>query len=259
MSDATTIVLAVIAVVFIGLSKAGFGGGLGMLTTPLCVVAFAREGHSSSFAIGTLLPLLCAGDMFSLYHYWGKWRRENLLYLLPGAVVGVVIGVQLVGKFSNRELNLAIGILAVTFVVFQWVKERIFAAEGAFAPNHAIGVPCGIGMGITSTFAHGAGPAASLFLIPQRMPKEIYVGTTVLVFTWINWIKMPFFAAKGIITGETLWLDLKLLPLIPVGVWLGLWLNRRMSDRWFLRIVYALIFLTGVQLIGNFDLVAWIR
>jgi uncharacterized protein len=89
------------------------------------------------------------------------------------------------------------------------------------------------------------------------MPKEIYVGTTVLVFTWINWIKMPFFAAKGIITAETLWLDLKLLPLIPVGVWLGLWLNRRMSDQWFMRIVYALIFLTGVELIGNFDVAGW--
>ena len=60
--------LAAVAVLFIGLSKAGFGGGLGMLTTPLCVLAFGAKD-----AIGILLPLLCAGDAFSLYHYWGKW------------------------------------------------------------------------------------------------------------------------------------------------------------------------------------------
>ena len=40
MSELTINLLAAFGVLFIGLSKAGFGGGLGMLTTPLCVVAF---------------------------------------------------------------------------------------------------------------------------------------------------------------------------------------------------------------------------
>lgn len=254
VSELSPIFLAAMAVLFIGLSKAGFGGGLGMLTTPLCVLAFSARGESPSFAIGVLLPLLCAGDSFSLWHYWGRWERKNLIYLLPGVVAGVVIGVHLIGRFSARELNLAIGLLAVLFVIFQLVKERIFAAEGAFAPNHRIGVPCGVAAGITSTFAHGAGPVVSVFLIPQRLPKEVYVGTTVLVFTWINWIKMPFFVANGIITGKTLWTGLWYLPLIPIGVWLGVWLNRKFSEHGFLRVVYAMTFLTGVQLIFNFNL-----
>ena len=59
-----------------------------------------------------------------------------MLYLLPGVLVGVVIGVQLIGKFSPRELNIAIGLLAISFVIFQFVKAAIFRAEGAFAPNH---------------------------------------------------------------------------------------------------------------------------
>ena len=128
MHETSTILIAALAVLFIGLSKAGFGGGLGMLTTPLCVFAFGPKQ-----AIGILLPLLCAGDAFSLYHYWGKWERRNLKFLLPGVVIGVVIGVQLIGRFSARELNIAIGLLAVAFVVFQFVKEIIFRAEGASA------------------------------------------------------------------------------------------------------------------------------
>lgn len=264
MQDWSSTFLVALAVLFIGLSKAGFGGGLGMLTTPLCVLAFGASGHKPDFAIGVLLPLLCAGDAFSVYHYWGKWERKNLKFLLPGVVVGVVIGVQLVGRFSARELNLCIGVLAVAFVIFQLVKERIFAAEGAFAPNHKIGVPCGIGAGITSTFAHGAGPVVSLFLIPQRLPKETYVATTVLVFTWINWIKLPFFVADqamvnlpvlaphAIITAQTLQQSAAFLPFIPVGVWLGVWLNRKFSEQAFLKVVYAMTFLTGLQLIFNF-------
>ncbi len=254
VSEWSTILFASLGVLFIGLSKAGFGGGLGMLTTPLCVLAFSAGGQPPPFAIGVLLPLLCAGDAFSLWHYWGKWERKNLKFLLPGVIVGVVIGVQLIDQFSPRQLNIAIGALAVSFVVFQFVKEKIWRAEGAFAPNHRIGVPCGLGAGITSTFAHGAGPVVSLFLIPQRMPKEIYVGTTVLVFTWINWIKLPFFAAKGILTRETLLTGLYYLALVPVGVWLGVGLNRRISERLFLRMVYGLTLLTGLQLIFNFNL-----
>lgn len=252
--ELSTILLAATGVLFIGLSKAGFGGGLGMLTTPLCVLAFGVGGRDPNFAIGTLLPLLCAGDAFSLYHYWGKWDRKNMVYLLPGVVVGVVIGVQLIGRFSPRELNITIGLLAISFVVFQFAKAAIFRAEGAFAPNHRVGIPCGIGAGVTSTFAHGAGPVVSLFLIPQQMPKEIYVGTTVLIFSWINWIKMPFFIANGMVTRETLLTGLAYLPLIPVGVWAGIWLNRKVSEKLFLRLVYAFTFVTGLQLIFNFDL-----
>ena len=266
VSDPGKLVLAALAVLFIGVSKAGFGGGLGMLTTPLCVLAFGAKD-----AIGILLPLLCAGDAFSLYHYWGKWERKNLKYLLPGVVVGVFIGVQLVGKFSARELNVAIGLLAVLFVVFQLVKEKIFRAEGAFAPNHAIGVPCGVAAGVTSTFAHGAGPVVSVFLIPQQMAKEIYVGTTVLVFTCINWIKMPFFcldrtmlplpllAPHAIITPATLLKSAIFLPLIPVGVWIGVWMNRKFSEKLFLNIVYVMTFLAGLELIFKFDLTKWFR
>ena len=237
-----------------------------MLTTPLCALAFdPRE------AVGIVLPLLCAGDVFSLYHYWGKWEKRNLRYLLPGVVVGVVVGVQLVGQFSNRQFNVAIGLIAMGFVVFQFVKEALFRAEGAFEPSHRTGVPCGIATGITSTFAHGAGPVVSLFVIPQRLPKEIYVGTTVLVFTYVNWIKLPFFCVdqgmiplavfvkRSIITESTLWKSLIYFPLVPAGVWLGVWLNRKFSEKAFQKFVYGVTFLTGAQLVFNFDLTKWLR
>ena len=85
------------------------------------------------------------------------------------------------------------------------------------------------------------------------MPKEIYVGTTVLVFTWINWIKLPFFIQQGIITRETLLTGLYYLPIIPVGVWLGVWLNRKISEQFFLRLVYVMTLLTGLQLLLNLN------
>jgi uncharacterized membrane protein YfcA len=258
--------LAALAVLFIGVAKAGFGGGLGLLVTPLCVLAFGPKT-----ALGVVLPLLCAGDVFSLFHYWRKWRAANLKFLLPGVLVGVVLGVQLIGRCSPRQLNLAIGWLAVLFVGFQWTQARFFGAAGAFVPNHALGVPCGVSVGVASTFAHGAGPVAALFLVPQRLPKEIFVGTNVLLFTFVNWIKLPFFCIdrawvdlpcftpESLLTTATLRTSLQFFPLVPLGVWLGAWLNGRFSEAGFVRVIYAILLVTGVQLIANFDLAALLR
>lgn len=249
MWDLSSFAIAGLGIFLVGLSKAGFGGGLGILTTPLAVIALGRMNHTPVFAIGVVLPLLCAADLFSLYYYRGKARRDNLKYLLPGVICGTIIGLFLLDKFSPRQMNIAIGLICIAFVCFQLAKEQIFRAEGTFAPNHAVGLPCGIGAGVTSTFANGAGPLVAMFLIPQKLPKEVYVATTALVFAWINWIKVAFFVPAGVITIDTVLVSASLLIFVPLGVWAGLWLNKRIPEHLFVKFVYAFTFLTGLQLL----------
>lgn len=112
---------------------------------------------------------------------------------------------------------------------------------------------------------------AAMFLMPQRLPKEISVGTSVLVFTFVNWIKLPFFCvdrslvdlpvfvAESLITPTSLLTSAKFFPLVPLGVWLGEWLNRRFSERVFVRVIYGILLVTGLQLICNFDRAAPFR
>ena len=40
-------------------------------------------------------------------------------------------------------------------------------------------------------------------------------------------------------------------PLAPLGIWLGVFLHRRMSDRAFYAVSYTLLFVTGVKLIAD--------
>lgn len=249
MHELHHILLCALGIFLVGFSKAGFGGGLGMLTTPLCVIAMTAEGKTPVFALGVVLPLLCAADAFSLYHYWKKWDARNLKFLLPGVFIGVIAGVFLIGNFSPRQINVTIGVIAIVFVLFQFVKEKIFAAEGTFAPNHAIGLPAGITAGLTSTFANGAGPVIAMFLIPQRLPKEIFVGTNALLFTWINWVKFAAFVPMKIISLDTLKVSAAFLVFVPLGIWVGVWCNKLVSEKLFVRLVYLFTFLTGVQLL----------
>ena len=259
MNETTATIVAAVAVAMIGVSKAGFGGGLGMLTTPVCVLALTAKGHSPVFALGVLLPLLIAGDTFSLLHYRGKWRWQNLKFLLPGILLGVIAGSQLIGRFSPRQLNVVIGLLAVGFVVFQFIKEAILKAEGTLTPNYKNGSVFGVAAGLTSSFAHGAAPVMSMFLLPQKLPKEIYVATRVLIFTCINWIKAPFFVLGGVVNAQTLMTSLEFVALVPVGVVIGVWLNKRFSEAAFIKAVYALTLLAGLHLIFDFKPTEWFR
>jgi uncharacterized membrane protein YfcA len=40
-----------------------------------------------------------------------------------------------------------------------------------------------------------------------------------------------------------------LAPLAPIGVCTGVWLHRRVSDRFFFRLMYVLLFVVGCKLL----------
>ena len=244
------LLLACLAILFIGISKAGFGGGVGILVTPVVAIVFPPTE-----AIGIILPLLSAGDAFSLYHYWGQWETANIRYLIPGTFVGIVCGISLIGILSDYYLGQVIGAICCVFVLFQWVREYLRNNTVSYQPKQWHGNVCGLFAGITSTIAHAAGPVVSIFLLPQRLDKQIFVGTTVLIFAIINWMKLPFFVWKGLIHSHTLLMDLYFLPLIPIGVWLGVWMNRRIPSDKFTHIIYIIVLLTGIDLICGKSLV----
>lgn len=244
ISSFAPLACGITAAVLVGMAKAGFGGGLAMLVTPMAALAFPpRE------AIGIVLPLLIAGDALTIYHYWGKWDSRNVRWLLPGALVGIAIGLISIGYLDDRGLRKFIGAIAVLFIGIQWLRDALGAHPERYHPKHWHGALFGTAAGITTTIAHAAGPVVALFLIPQRLPKEIFVGTNVIFFALINWIKLPFFVWRGITTFSTFERSLWLVPAVAVGVWIGVWCNRKLSETWFTRVIYVTMFATGVELI----------
>ena len=76
--------LAVPVLLIIGLSKGGFGGGLGLVGVPTLALAVPL-GQAAAI----LLPILCAMDIFALWSYRGTFSRENLRVLIPASIVGI--------------------------------------------------------------------------------------------------------------------------------------------------------------------------
>jgi uncharacterized protein len=227
----------------IGLSKAGFAAGLGMLTTPLVAAAVpARQ------AIGLILPLLCVADALAIGLYWRKWDAAAVRYPTAGALAGIAAGMLFVTSVSNQALALAIGIVGLAMTLLLMIRARWFP-HATYRPRIVDGLAVGIAAGFASTIAHAAGPILALFLLAQRMSKEAFVASNAVFFTAINLLKVPPYVASGLITRETLWLDLWLLPMIPIGVVAGWAANRLLPQRHFDAIVYVLLLVASLQLI----------
>jgi uncharacterized membrane protein YfcA len=246
-------VIAVLSVVFVGIAKAGFGGGVGVVATPLMALIIPVAD-----AAAILLPLLIACDVFAVIHYKKTFDRRSVGLLVPGSAVGIAVGATFFGYFATNErvLQVGLGVLATLFVLNQLVQAALTQAIEKRHPHAVEGVLMGAVSGFTSTLAHAGGPPATIYLLPQKLPREIYVGTTVVFFAVVNQMKLIPYIGLDLLTMGHLGTIAMLAPLSYVGVRLGIFLNSRFTDRWFNRIVYTILFLTGIQLILGKSLIS---
>ncbi|MCA9917785.1 MAG: sulfite exporter TauE/SafE family protein [Anaerolineales bacterium] len=238
-------ITAVLAIFLVGVSKAGFGGGTGLIATPLLALTIPVAD-----AAALLLPLLIVADLLSIYHYRHTFDRRIIRLMVPAAVVGIVVGALLFNAFSqnDRVLKVGIGLLSILFVLFDLFRTQIFAHLAEKRPSDGMGVLLSSIAGFTSTLAHAGGPPATMYLLPLQLPRQIFVGTSVLFFTAVNLIKLIPYSFLGLLRVGNLTTILILAPLAYLGVRAGVYLNGRFTDKWFNRLIYVLLFLTGVQL-----------
>lgn len=235
---------AVPAVLLFGISKGGFGGGLGLLAVPLMALVI-----SPVQAAAILLPLLCLMDIVSVWQYRRLWDWNELRILLPASLVGIVIGTLLFEYMSPAVLRLIVGSVAVLFTVHYWVsnRRRVDGVASHFPP--AAGAIGGAVAGFTSFIAHAGGPPVNMYLLRRPLNRTGFVATTVLFFAVVNYVKLVPYAWLGQLQPGNLATSLVLAPLAPVGVMIGVYLHKRVSDRFFFAFVYVLLFLVGLRLI----------
>ena len=244
-----------LAAVLVGLTKAGFGAGAGILVVPLMAVTLGAERM-----LPLLLPLLLCGDVFALVHYPRQIDRRNLLILVPGSVAGVALGwlllagiVQARPKAVGAMLDVLVRVICIVFVAIQvWRLFREAKREdrpGPYRPQAWQGAVVGVASGLTSTLSHAAGPLITLFLLPQKLETRVFVGTTVGYFFFANAIKLVPYSFQGLFTAPILGTSLVLMPAVVVGTWAGLALNRNVPGRAFILVVYGLTLASGIKLL----------
>lgn len=235
---------ATFGILLTGVFKGGFGGGPGGIAVALMSMFVAPAD-----AAGIVLPILCAMDVFGLLAYRKQWSGHHVRALLPGALLGILLGSLAFGVVPVEWVRLLIGVIAVTFTLNRWfdIAQRLGSEAGK--PGPVIGFLSGATSGLTSTMAHAGGPPLLVYLLPQRMDKTLFVGTSVVFFAIVNYLKLIPYGLLGQLSPKNLGLSLLFAPLAPLGIWLGLHLERRIPEKPFYRVSYAILFATGCKLI----------
>lgn len=238
ITDPVFYLVALPAVIFLGLSKGGFAGA-GMAATPLLALYVPPLR-----AAAILLPLLMCQDVISVWTYRRDWDRWNVKVLIVGAVLGLGAAWALAAVVSDAAVRLIVGLIGVSFVLNAWFGR----APGKRAPTAASGIFWGALSGFTSTIIQAGAPPFQVFVLPQRLPKMTLVGTTTIFFALVNAMKVVPYLALGQFSTETLATSAILLPIAVASNFVGIWLVRVTAVETFYRISYWLVLVISAVL-----------
>ena len=242
MPDFAFWIVAVLAVFIVALSKSGLVGSLGLVAVPLLsLVMPARD------AAGMMLPLLLVMDAIAIWTYRKDCNWRILRIMLPGAMLGTLIGWAPWAVVSDAMVLLFVGVITLLFILDALLPLRK-KLEG-LPPSKPWGAFWGAFAGFTSFISHTGGPPFQIYVLPQRLSPVNYAGTTAFFFAIVNTSKLIPYFFLGQLNVSNLSYAAILAPLAVVGVLVGVWLVRRISVKRFYQLTYWLVFLLALKLI----------
>lgn len=216
---------AVLASLFIGLSKTGFSG-ISLLSTALMAgIMPARE------SVGVILPLLICADFFAVSSFRQHADWQQIRRILGPAIVGILAGALIlrlfadVARYPDWAFKRVIGGIVIGLVALQTLRR---GRPDWLAKLPAAGAPftwsMGLIVGVTTMLANAAGPVATIYLMAAGLPKFAIVGTGAWIFLILNLVKVPFNYSLGVINADSLALNAYLFPAVAAGALVGRWL-----------------------------------
>jgi uncharacterized membrane protein YfcA len=230
-------VAAVVASVAVGLSKGGLPV-VAMMSVPILSLVMPPLQ-----AAGLLLPIYIVSDWFGVWAYRRAYDLRVLKIMFPATAVGIFIGWATANLVSEVMVGGVIGALGSSFATARLLGWG--AAAQARPARVGPGLIWGTAAGFTSFVSHAGGPPYQIYTMPLRMPKAVFAGTSTILFTWVNTVKLPAYWSIGILSLESLhtavWLFLPATLAVFAGVRLVKWLPEKV---FFKLVLWALLLLS---------------
>jgi uncharacterized membrane protein YfcA len=235
--------VAIPAVLLLGISKSGFGAGFGSLAVPMMALAVTVPQ-----AAAILMPLLLLMDLLGVAAFRKDFDFKFLKFLVPFGLMGTMVGALL---FRLLDARMVAGIVGGFTLLFLAQRLLFPPTPDSPPPPKWLGAVLTVTSGFTSFVAHAGGPPLSAYVIPLRLSPVKFTATMAFFFFVINLSKWIPYAWLGLLDLRNMATSVVLLPLAPLGVWIGVWLARRISPVWFYRILYVGMLLTGIKLLWD--------
>lgn len=241
--------VAIPAVVLVGLSKGGLGGALALIGVPLMSLAMPPVQAAAIF-----LPILIVMDLVALWAWRHHNHRETLIKLLPGALIGITLGWASASLISANALKLVLGTVTVLFVA-KYAFDLYRAKRGIQLPaakqNTTKATIWGTLSGYASFVAHAGGPPFSIYALPLKLEPKSYTGMSTRYFAILNAVKLIPYFALGALNTENLTASATLLPVAMVATLLGARVIKYIRTDIFYPIMYGMTLLAGIKLVWD--------
>jgi uncharacterized protein len=235
--------VAIPAVLLLGISKSGFGAGFGSLAVPMMAMVVTVPQ-----AAAILMPVLLLMDLLGISAFRKHFDKELLKFLLPFALMGTLVGTFLFKVLNSHTVAGIVGVFTLLFLA----QRLLFPPRPDSAPPPRwLGAVLTAAAGFTSFIAHAGGPPLNAYLIPLKLKPLVFAATVSYLFFFINLSKWIPYAWLGLLDMRNFATSLVLLPLAPIGVWIGVRISKRIKPDLFYKLLYAGMFLTGCKLVWD--------
>lgn len=237
-----------IAAILVGMSKGGLTSAAALAVPMLAL------WYDPLVAAAFLLPVYIISDVAAVWLYRRDFSLSNIKLLIPCGLVGVALATLLAPYIPVAALTLATGLIGLAYCLRVWLSRR--ATEPLIAPL-PVGIFWGVLTGVTSFVSHSGGPPFQTYVLPQRLPKLVYAGTTTLVFATINLAKLPAYWSLGLLNNLKPTILIVLCVTAIAGAFAGRKLAEWLPEAFYVWMIEVLLFILSLRLIwqGAIELV----
>jgi uncharacterized protein len=228
-----------VAALVVGFLRTAIGGGIGLVLTPTLSLVLPP-----AVVLALIAPLMTFSDPIAVRYYWRKWDGALMWLLLPSSLLGVLVGVWLLSALPEAWLARTVGGVALVFAVAQLAVGGRAPVTTATTPPWPVGAGAGLLMGVASMVAHSGGLVLNLYMLALRRPTAIILATSNTLIVFTNALKLVGYWRVGFLTGPIMLAAVLSVPLLALGVWLGVRVGCRLPRRAF---ELALI---GIAIVG---------
>jgi len=241
LADPWFYVACIPAVLLYGIAKGGFGGAVAVLSVPMMALIMPPTQ-----AAAILLPILVVMDVLAVKTYWGIFDRRALRLLLPGALVGIIIGYFSADAMNDDYMRVLIGALSLAF----GLQNLLHLQSRASREHHPVtGGLFGVLAGFTSFSIHAGGPPFTMYLMPKKLSPQLFAGTAAIFFAVVNFVKLLPYYVLGQFSADNLLYSLLLVPLAPVGIKVGHYLVKRSEAGVYYSVISFFLVVVGAKLL----------
>ena len=219
---------------------AGFGSGLVMMLVLPYLMAIPHAAAVTSISGGFL-------SAFLIWRFRDKLRPKYVLLTAIPYLIVSVITLQFVQKIDTRVMAILFGV----FLTLVGLYYLIWSHKVRLRVTPATTLVCTVISGASSALFGIGGPLMSLLYLEKYQTREEYSTNLQLLFLIAAVVNTVTRAANGILTTDLLPALAAAVAAILIGERVGLALAGKMKPDLLRRLVYLMVFLSGVITILN--------